>query len=227
MEEELRNYIESIFKNAVYTPQTADLKEEIMQNTLDRYRDLIADGYSPEEAYKISVSGIGNVKEIIDSYSVYCQNSGQTNTSSNYFTETQDEYNQIEKKRTGLLAAGVMLCIVSVIPPIIFSETKYSETLGPALMFLFVAAAVALFIIRANTRHRSNYGTASAYNAPRKADPILKSIKTVIFTICLVLYFVISFATHAWFITWLMFPICGCIQGVAEAVADLLRKRDE
>ena len=36
-----------------------------------------------------------------------------------------------------------------------------------------------------------------------------------------VIYFVISFFTNAWFITWLIFPLCGAVHGLIRACFDL------
>ena len=49
----------------------------------------------------------------------------------------------------------------------------------------------------------------------------LKSINSSIGTIFLVLYFIISFSTGAWYITWLLFLISGAVQNVVKACFDL------
>ena len=59
---------------------------------------------------------------------------------------------------------------------------------------------------------------AAVYN-PRKQ--LKKSVGSLISTIGLVAYFVISFSTGAWFITWLIFPIIGAVKGVVNSCIDL------
>ena len=49
----------------------------------------------------------------------------------------------------------------------------------------------------------------------------IKSINNAIGTIFLVLYFIISFSTGAWYITWLIFLISGAVQNVVKACFDL------
>lgn len=44
-----------------------EIKEEILQNTIDRYNDLKAGGKSDEAAYNIAIAGIGDVDYLIDS----------------------------------------------------------------------------------------------------------------------------------------------------------------
>ena len=44
----------------------------------------------------------------------------------------------------------------------------------------------------------------------------------MIWAIGLALYFIISFATMAWYITWLIFPITTAAIGLVRAIMDLL-----
>ena len=48
-----------------------------------------------------------------------------------------------------------------------------------------------------------------------------KSINGLITTLTLVLYFVVSFATMAWYITWVIFPLSAAIQNVIKACFEL------
>ena len=52
-------------------------------------------------------------------------------------------------------------------------------------------------------------------------DELRKSINTLIWAIGLVVYFVVSFATGGWYITWVIFPIIGAVQGLVKACMDL------
>ena len=48
-----------------------------------------------------------------------------------------------------------------------------------------------------------------------------KSIKGLIGAIGLAAYFIVSFATGAWYITWVIFPIIGAVEGLVIACLDL------
>ena len=56
---------------------------------------------------------------------------------------------------------------------------------------------------------------------PSSHKALKKSIGTLISTVGLVVYFIISFATGAWYITWLIFPIIGAVRGVVNSCIDL------
>lgn len=62
MKEELIQYINLLFAGA---KDCEDIRQEILQNTLDRYDDLIAQGKVPEAAYRLAISGIGDIQEIL------------------------------------------------------------------------------------------------------------------------------------------------------------------
>ena len=64
MREQLIRYVELLFAGA---ENAGDIQQEIQQNTLDRYDDLIAQGKTPEAAYRLAISGIGDINEILGS----------------------------------------------------------------------------------------------------------------------------------------------------------------
>ena len=64
MREQLIQYIHLLFAG---TPNSEDMQQEILQNTLDRYDDLISQGKAPEAAYRLAIAGIGDINEIIGS----------------------------------------------------------------------------------------------------------------------------------------------------------------
>ena len=62
MREQLEQYVNLLFAGAA---DSEDIKQEILQNTLDRYDDLVAQGKVPEAAYRLAISGIGDINEIL------------------------------------------------------------------------------------------------------------------------------------------------------------------
>lgn len=44
MKDKLRNFIESLFEDAPKNKQTIELKEEMLQNLIDKYNDLVDSG---------------------------------------------------------------------------------------------------------------------------------------------------------------------------------------
>lgn len=64
MKERIKQHFNKIFADAPKTRKALDLKQEMMQNALDKYDDMIADGYSEEDAYQNVIASIGDVREL-------------------------------------------------------------------------------------------------------------------------------------------------------------------
>lgn len=179
-----------------------------MQNTLDRYDDMIAQGKTPEAAYRLAISGIGDINEILNT--IPCQDS------SDYAAPIPaSEENSPGSKIIRAIAIG--LYILSPIPLFVLSELNLS-TLGLCSTLGVVAVATVLIIL----------GKKKEPAAPRKSTPnsqpeseLTKSINSLIWAIGLAIYFIISFATQALFITWVIFPMIAAVQGIVKACLDL------
>ena len=89
MRDQLIQYVRLLFAG---TPDSYDMQQEILQNTLDRYDDLIAQGKSPEAAYRLAISGIGDINEIIGN------TQSQHSPAPAPVQEQQDEPQDISKK---------------------------------------------------------------------------------------------------------------------------------
>ena len=68
MRNKLICYVESIFEGLPDSPQLSQLREEILQNTLDRYDEECAKGVSETVAYNVAVMSIGDVDELLADY---------------------------------------------------------------------------------------------------------------------------------------------------------------
>ena len=200
MRQELIQYVNLLFAGA---GDCEEIKEEILQNTLDRYDDLIDQGKSPEAAYRLAITCIGDINEILGN--------GQPIPQPMEPELTEAETKDNRRKH----AVSIAMYILCPIPLFILSEFGY-ETMGLCMTLLLVAAATAL---RLTMRH-----------APRPAEPTVpltprqelhKGVGGVIWAVGLALYIIISFATDAWMITWVIFPLLGAVEGLVKAILDL------
>lgn len=220
MNEKLRAYVEELFKDAPKTIQIVELKEEILQNTLDRYNDLLAEGKSEEAAYNISVAGIGDVSSLIDSLTAPVASSGYT----------REEIAANGKKRSLLLSAAVALYILCVVPPVIFDEIDGLEPLGIVLMFVMAAAATAIIIYREGIKLRYNKSADTVVEEfkewnrdTKERKSVLSAVNGAVWALTLIIYLTVSILSGAWFITWLIFFIGGAVTNIIKAIFDLTR----
>ena len=206
MRGQLIHYVELLFAG---NPGTEEIKQEILQNTLDRYDDLIAQGKTAEAAYRLAISGIGDIHEIL----------GQELTravAGNPGADVQTEEEAVRDKKTRAIA--IAMYILCPIPLFILSELGY-DTLGLCLTLGLVAAATYTLILANKTVPDSD-----TFEKAVPLNPLAekkKRIGSVIGTAALVIFLVLSFLTGAWFTTWLIFPIAACVRGLVNAILDL------
>ena len=69
MNEKISQYLDGLFAPYEDTHTVEDLKEEILHNLQEKFRDLKEQGYDDETAYQITVDSLGDITEIMDSIS--------------------------------------------------------------------------------------------------------------------------------------------------------------
>ena len=205
MREQLIQYVNLLFAGAT---DSEEIKQEILQNTLDRFDDLVAQGKSPEAAYRLAISGIGDINEILGTVHHSPVEPAQA-TSTPVIPETEEDI-----KRKKIRGFAVMLYILCAIPVILLSELGAS-ILGLCLTLAMVAFATYLMIITG----RRDEDDEDEEKEPK--HPLKESIGNLIWIIGLVVYFALSFTSGAWNITWLIFPIMACARGLSDAIIDL------
>jgi len=207
MREQLTKYVDLLFAGA---PGAVDIKSEILQNTLDRYDDLISQGKTPQAAYSLAISGIGDISELIST-----SDSVQTVTA----PETHSLQQPAEEKplwKKVLRAVGIFLYIICPMPLFILSEIGM-DTIGLCGTLGIVAIATVLMILSSG---KASAATETSVQKSEESD-LRKAVNSIIFAVGLCGYFMISFASGAWHITWIMFLIIAAAQGLAKACVDL------
>ena len=130
MREQLIQYVDLLFAGS---SNHEDMHQEILQNTLDRYDDLVSQGKNPEAAYRLAISGIGDINEILGSDSEPIASPVTTSVSKSSNTS---------QRGRRMYAAAISMYICCVLPVIALGN--FGEgILGVCLMFLMIAAATA------------------------------------------------------------------------------------
>lgn len=208
MREQLIQYVNLLFAGA---PDSEEIKQEILQNTLDRFDDLVSQGKSPEAAYRLAISGIGDINEILGTSLL----PAHIQPAAMPIEDTEED-----KKRKKYRAIAIAMYIMCAIPLVILSEFGL-DTIGLCLTLALVACATYLIIISG----KKDDDDEDERKNIKENDPqhkLKESIGSVIWAIGLVVYFGISFLTGAWYITWIIFPIMACTRGLSDAIIDLM-----
>ena len=213
MKAQLEKYVELLFAGS---PASEDMMQEILQNTLDKYDDYIAQGKSPEAAYRLAISGNGDISELLGQE----QNSPVPQSP----THTNTDYRGRPIKpmwKKVLTAVAVGLYILCAVPLIILSEAGY-DTLGVISAISIAAVATVAIIIASGGE--SNTQKEKDDDEDRNQPPMQKAINSLVDVLGLIAYLFISFQTGAWHITWVIFPIIAALNGIVRAIFDLSRR---
>lgn len=211
MREKLISYVNLLFAG---TEGVEDIQQEILQNTLDRFDDLVSRGSTPENAYRQAIAGIGDVNAILG---------GEQPPE-----EAEPDYNPLpEFEGTApavarmMRAVAIFLYIVSPVPLILLDSIGWDNA-GVCILLVIVAIATLLLLtFRDNKKEKKATEEKKVTQTSTSNSGLEKSIKKLIRTVALVLFFLVSFATGAWVVTWLIFPIEKALEGVVCAALDL------
>lgn len=227
MKEKIVQYFNQLFEDAPKTRKALELKQELTQNALDKYEDLMQEGrYSEEDAYQNVIQSIGDVSELF---------------------EDLEEKNLLElpeqdrRKRAMLKSVAVGLYILAgvvffAMETIIMNVSWYSfQGMGlvaaglicivPTIMLVYAANMYPGYSKKESTNMVEEYQQEKYRNGRNKE--IMGAISCIIWTAALVLYFLISFNLGGWHITWVIFLIAACVQSVAVLINSLRRDKEK
>lgn len=212
MSKKIAEYVNFIFRNAPNTREAMELKEEIENNVSDKYDKLVAGGLDEEQAFSKAIASIGNVDELLD----------ELKRSAEKAAFTDDDKKQTEEKKKWCLmrsifrAVAIMLFILGPIALIFISEVK-SDEVGLLAMFLCIATGVGILVFLSSFESKAGENgednikqSFSEYrNHYKPKRRLFRKMKSLVWLCAVVVYFLISFSTRRWDITWITFIIAG------------------
>jgi hypothetical protein len=219
MNERIKAHIEGLFQSAPKTKKIIELKEEIMSNCNCKYEDLVAGGATPDEAFKTVVAGIGDVSDLITQL--------ETGISPDAHLVEQG------KKRSALqVSLAIGLFILSPSFFVVFSWLKLSYELALFLMFACIATGVGLLIYNSMTKVEYNKADDTMVEEFREwkvqkdqKNSLRSNLSAILWPLLLISYFLISFTTQAWYITWVIFIAGVMIEGIISVIFDIGKEK--
>jgi hypothetical protein len=227
MNEKIKNHIDKLFESAPKTRKGLELKEELLANSEERYQDLITDGVAPEDAIKNVINSIGNVAELFQ---------GLEEITSEDRVELVAYVKKaavIKTVAVGIYIFSIVILFVSIFLDNLVNRPDYFTVIpGYQNHFDFIMLGVILMIlIDIIPTCMLVYTFSLAPQYKKQGDTVVedfkewknhsehsKSIKSatsgVLWTGALLLYFVLSIATRAWYATWIVFLVAVCIQTI-------------
>ena len=203
MREQLIQYVELLFAGAA---DCEDIKQEILQNTLDRYDDLIESGKVPEAAYRLAIAGIGDINEILGApVEAVSAKAPAASTS-------EDKDTPIKKL---LRAIAVGLYILCPLPLFVLGDLGM-DSLGLCGTLVIVAVATVLIMLGAKKEKQDE--ASHEKETEKEESELEKSISGVLWAVGIGVYLLLSFSTGAWHMTWVIFPVLVALDSLISAI---------
>lgn len=226
----IRKYMDQLFENAPINHRTLELKEELIANALEKYNDLLLRGYGEDEAFQLVAGSIGDVQQLFadmgpnDDYShaYYLQ----------WAREAQEKKAALTAVSAGLfLLAGTVLVISFFLywcngkAVYIAGQNMYLLGIGIAPLICIVPVSLLVYArkIQPPAELADYAASLAASNAKAKKQRykrfkrIKGSLEGLMWILIVIFYFIISFTTQAWYITWIVFLGGAAIECLLDA----------
>ncbi len=215
MNERIRKEVNTLFQNAPNTKRANDLKDEIISNAEDKYEDLIKQGKNEEEALQIVMKEIGNVDELIEEL--------------NKNNPIHIQYVEEARKKTGLIVSiCVGLYILSVIACVVLDELGLPDFITASSFLSIAGVSTCVLIYHFMTKPKyTKYDDTIVEEFKEwkgkkdKNKEIKKTIDSIIWTLTVIIYLVVSFTFGIWYISWIIFLIASLIENIIKLIFKL------
>lgn len=215
MNEKIRIEVNNLFQNAPNTKRANDLKDEIISNAEDKYEDLVKQGKNEEEALKTVIEEIGDIDELI----------GEINKNNPIHTQYVEE----ARKKTGLIVSiCVGLYILSVIACVVLDELGLPDfiTVSSFLSIAGVSTCVLIYHFMTKPKYIKYDDTIVEEfkewkGKNDKNKEIKKTIDSIIWTLTVIIYLIVSFTFGIWYISWIIFLIASLIESIVKLIFKL------
>lgn len=228
MKEKLTKFIDALFINAPDTQAARDAKEELLSNVNAKYDDYIASGKDEETALNLTIASIGDISEILTSLG---SKVGSTSNTANEAPQQVDEQLQesVKKRSAIVIAISVMLFILCPLPLFIFQDVA-----GLCGLLVMVAVGVGLIVFngiisKSNAKHNSQderiiFDELEELEENEDSS-VGKALVAALWFAIVAIYFIVSFATMAWHITWIIFLLGPAVQNIILAFTTKSKKK--
>ncbi len=215
MNEKIRIYVNNLFKEAPNTKAVNDMKDEIISNAVDKYNDLKAEGKNDKESYEKVILEIGNIDEIVSELAKE--------------DPIKREYYEKSRRKTALIVSiSVGLYILSLIACIVLDELNMPDFIIASSLFTLAGIPTCLLIYHFMSKPKyTKYEETMVEDFKEWKDKknnnkeIKGAISSIIWTLTIILYLLISFTFGIWYISWIIFIIAVLIENIVNLLFKL------
>lgn len=142
--------------------------------------------------------------------------------------EDKDDYenmtrNQIKRKSAEVVSGSIFIFIFAIaFAGVGIPVFKWNPVLVGCIFLVLIGLGVTNII-----KHFMSIPKFEKTEEEKKEDGIINQINGIVGAICLVIYFIVSFTTFAWHITWVIFIINGLICQIIKLLFMLKEDQNE
>lgn len=208
----IEKYVNDLFKEAPNTSKAMEIKEELTNDLIEKYNDLIKEGKNQNEAYNEVILGIGDISQLINSLNV----------------QTPNSLNESRRKTALVVSVSVFIYILSIVMVVILAENKMPDFVVVSVFLLLLALATCLLIYHFMSMPKYtkiDESLAEEFKewkrGKEKRNLVQDSIGSIIWTTATIVYLLVSFTSGAWHITWIIFIIGAVVQEIVKLLFEL------
>ncbi len=136
-----------------------------------------------------------------------------------------DERNKYANTNALRLTIGIILCVMCWLPAALLDGMWVGEIAGAVALFVMVGVGVCMIIYTSAVRKsydvilnlndkRTVSGGYHTENSPKYINDTVATVMEVFWPTVTCLYFIWSFLTFDWYITWIIWPVAAVIQKI-------------
>ncbi|WP_163543695.1 permease prefix domain 1-containing protein [Occultella kanbiaonis] len=153
----ITTYIDHMFRSLPPTAEVARARSELLQMGEDRYRELLAEGVSENEAVGRVITQFGNLDELADDLGIRGEldRAGGEDAPVEFSRDEAERFLDVRRRGAWFISSGVFVILLGISQLVFLTEgpvdgagvDRAAQTVPLALLFVSIAGAVALFIV--------------------------------------------------------------------------------
>ena len=223
MNTKIKKHVDTLFSHVPYSKKAQELKEEILADMEAHYNDCLADGESEQTAFRSACDSLGDIEQVIEKL-----------IPEKDIMEKLDRYKRFRAIMTSvavfLYISGLAIIVAfSSIPALTGKDPDISSNIGTVIFLLLCAVATGLIVFSRMTipqdvvpyiRKNSTIEERENIDTSTKRGRFYKAFTGNHWTFITIIYFILSFTTQEWGITWIIFLFGVAVEKAVKAFCE-------
>ncbi len=146
--------------------------------------------------------------------------SGKVSSDETLNLDKNNSEREMRKNRSLGIGIGILLYFVSIAWIMISIPVVMMNPIVASAVFLLICGVATFVIVFSCINYKVE-------KKEEKVNKVAKSIKEIIAILTCIIYFVISFLTLAWHITWIIWVAYGLIEAIVDLIFQLKESKNE